>query len=398
MRLFDEIHRSDEGPAQYAEPKFTYLNRSARVAVNRMREVLEAWFSHYPTQEQAELRARFRHRYDWNHRSAFFELFLHELLLQLGCRVVIHPSMGPDQMKHPDFLVQSPKGELFYMEAVLATDESKEDTGAQARMNQVYDALDKQLDSPNFYIGMTLRGAPKSPPPAKRISDFLKERLAPLNRDQKAEILESGGLDALPQWPYEHDGWKIDFFPIPKPPGSRGEVGVRPLGMWWDVGEDYGWYEIAPRLAIRDAIVKKAGRYGDVDLPYLIAVNALNEYADRTDVQMEALFGREQWGFKDDGCDDAGEPRLIRAPDGAWRDKSGPIYTRVSAVLLVNLVSPWHIPRAHICLYRNPWAQRPYALELTRLPQAVPEGNRMKWREGESLGTIFGLPGGWPEA
>ncbi len=124
-------------------------------------------------------------------------------------------------------------------------------------MNWVYDALDKQLDSPNFYIGMTLRGAPKTPPPARQIIAFLEKRLAPLNPDQM--------VDSLPHWRYEHSWWRIDFFPIPKPPHSRGETGIRPLATW----EDNSWYEISPRLAVRKAIVKKGGRYGDLDLPYI---------------------------------------------------------------------------------------------------------------------------------
>ena len=86
MRLFDTISRHDEGLPQFAEPEFIYLNRSAKPDVSHIRELLEAWLSRYPTSVQTDLCGRFRSPDDTPHRSAFFELFLHELLLRLGCQ------------------------------------------------------------------------------------------------------------------------------------------------------------------------------------------------------------------------------------------------------------------------------------------------------------------------
>jgi hypothetical protein len=54
--------------------------------------------------------------------SAFFELFLHELLLRLGCNVEVHPDPGTGSSRRPDFLVTDPDGQQFFLEAVLATD------------------------------------------------------------------------------------------------------------------------------------------------------------------------------------------------------------------------------------------------------------------------------------
>lgn len=389
MTLFDEINRIDNGPALYAEPQFTYLNRSARQDVRRVRAVLEDWFSRYPAGEQADLRGRLRSPDDSHHRAAFFELFLHELLLRLGCRVQIHPSPSEATTKCPDFLVESPNDTPFYTEAVLASDESAQETAARARMNTVYDALDR-MDSPNFFIGMNLRGAPQTPPPVKQIRSFLIKRLASLDPDEIASYLESAGLDALPHWPYEHEGWEIVFFPIPKSPNLRGKAGVRPIGV-----QSSGWHWLDTRLAIRDAVVTKASRYGDLDLPYVIAVNALGEHVDRIDI-MEALFGREQLLIRDMPFA-PNEPEMVRAPDGAWTSKSGPRYTRVSAVLIAAPVFPWNVPRAPICLYHNPWANKPCTGELTLLPQAIPNGDRMEWEDGESLARIFGLSSGWPK-
>lgn len=392
MRLFDDIDRHDEGPAQYAEPQFSYLNRSARLSFSRTRQVLEAWFSRYPVSEQADLGARFRSKNDQQHHAAFFELFLHELLLRLGYSITIHPSPSQASTRRPDFLAESPSGGSFYMEAVVASDQSEEDAAARARMNVVYDTLDR-LDSPNFFIGLELRGAPKTPPRARPIRSFLRQRLAQLDPDEITQLVESGGFDALPHWRFEHEGWEIDFFPIPKSPRARGKPGIRPVGM--RMPEAF-WSD--PSAAIRNAIVGKAGQYGDLDLPYVIAVNALEAGVDRIDI-MEALFGKEKFMFTLTPSGPS-EPEMAVEPDGVWTSRSGPRYTRVSAVLLTSPVLPWNVPRADICLYHNPWARRPYTAELTRLPRATPEATRrdhMEWHGGESLATIFGLPPEWSE-
>jgi len=279
------------------------------------------------------------------------------------------------------------------MEAVLATDESEEDAAARARMNVVYDALDR-LDSPNFFIGMELRGAPKTPPRAGPIRSFLRQRLVELNADDITQLLKSGDFDALPRWHFESEGWEIDFFPIPKSPSRRGKPGSRPIGLRF-----HGMHASDPRLAIRDAIVGKASRYGDLGSPYVIAVNALEAGVDRIDI-MEALFGKEKFTVKLTPSGPS-EPEMTRELDGVWTSRSRPRYTRVSAVLLASGVLPWNVPRAEICLYHNPWARRPYTSELTRLARAIPEatrGEHMEWHGGESLATIFGLHPEWPEA
>lgn len=147
--------------------------------------------------------------------------------------------------------------------------------------------------------------------------------------------------------------------------------------------------------AIRDALCTKASRYGDLELPYVVAVNALDWSADFTDI-MEALFGKEKY-IIDLSRSKPSEPEKTRELDGVWTSKSGPRYTRLSAALVVIGLSPWNLPRANIRLYHNPWANLPYNSELTLLPQAVPLTSQMKLKDGKSLASVFDLPQNWPE-
>src|SRR5437016_4610962 len=102
MILFDDFVREYLGPARHAEPFYTFLNRSARPATAAVRQLLESWFANYPHEEQPDLRGRFRSTNNRKHKAAFFELFLHELLLRLRCQIEIHPLLV-NTSKRPDF-------------------------------------------------------------------------------------------------------------------------------------------------------------------------------------------------------------------------------------------------------------------------------------------------------
>ena len=47
LKLFDDFQRKYKGPADYGEPEFKYLNRSARERFAKARNKLEKWFSKY---------------------------------------------------------------------------------------------------------------------------------------------------------------------------------------------------------------------------------------------------------------------------------------------------------------------------------------------------------------
>jgi len=392
MKLFDKIVRSNDRPADYAEPKFIYLNNSARPEVGRIRDTLEEWFSRYPRKESLDLQRRFQSVIDSQHQGAFFELFLHELLKCLNCKVKVHPKISEESTKRPDFFVKCPTGSSFYMEAVIATDESQGSAAEEARKNKVYDTLNR-LDSPYFFVGMEQSGSPRTSPPGRKVGSSIKQWLDTLNPDEVVNLFRNGGWAALPRFRYDHAGWRLAFVPIPKRIQSRGKPGLRTVAM-----KSTGIQIIEPWVAIRDAIVRKAGRYGIVGVPYVVAVNAIKEQVSSEKIRrmhiMEALFGKEQYKFNRYRSP-SGE--MVRRPDGVWTSKGGPRYTRLSAVLVAAPIHHWNVPNTPVCLYHNPWTTSPYRSELTRLPQAIPQPDeRIKWQEGVSIERILGFPKGWP--
>jgi hypothetical protein len=150
---------------------------------------------------------------------------------------------------------------------------------------------------------------------------------------------------------------------------------------------DASW--VQPRLAIRDAVIGKATRYGDLDLPYVVAVNATSDFADEEDA-VDALFGPLATIVPEEGD----EHEFARLADGVW--KGGGQNTRVSAVLSTERLTPWSVGQARARLIINPWARKPLpelalGVDVLRL-----QGPVLRRFPGKDLRTIFGCPEGWP--
>lgn len=384
MKLFDDyIDRSDKEPGGYSESNFSYLNRSGRAVVENIRNFLELWFSRFPETSKLELRGRFRSKDDTQHNSAFFELYVHELLFLHGYRVEAHPESENQSNKRPDFIASRNGIEPVYVEAVLATDFSRKETSAEARLNRAYDALNK-VDSPNFFVGLNVYGSPSTPVPEKQLRSRVESFLRSLNPDVILRMIKTSSLSAAPHGRFSHAGCTFEFYPIPKAPEARGKPGLRTLGMH-GAGE-VEW--IDDKTALRKAILIKAKRYGSLGRPFIIAINAMSQYLADIDIG-EVLFGEESY-FVTRNLDKISEVDTRRL-NGTWIRSSGPINTRVSAVLIVSSVSPWSVHVRVPVIFHNPWAKHPCVYFLPNLTQSVPVNNQMEVRDGKQPDILFGL-------
>lgn len=389
--LFDDIDRIDTGPAKHSEPSFDYLNRSGRLTAQKVRNLLDQWFARLPDDAKAELQGRFRSSDDHQHFSAFFELYMHQLLLSLGFTVELHPRLRQAETTHPDYLAQKSGRRLFYLEATIAG-MSKEQAAAKARENVVYDTLE-QMYSPNFFLYIELGGCPATPPPGAKMRGFLERKLGKLDPDEVAARYETGGFDALPAWHFEHDGWDVTFRPIPKKADARGKPGIRPIGTWF-----YKPRLVASHVGIRNSIGEKATRYGELDLPFVVAVSVMDPFCDRGAIA-DGLLGQESLTFVrgPEGC--VVRSYAERIGNGAWYGPSGPQNTRVSAALVVVELFPWTIAKVIPMLWHNPWARLPLRPNIWPLAQLVPDHEKggMLERQGIDVAELLRVGPNWPD-
>jgi hypothetical protein len=387
--LFDQVQRDSKAPRGHVEPYFSYLNRSARPSSEKMRAVLEDWFSRYPSEAKNELRTRFRSLDNIQHQSAFFELYLHELLLKLGYTVKVHPDLG-GRPTHPEFLVFLKGEPVFYLEGTLASG-PKEENATEKRENQVYETIDK-IHSPNFFLKINVRGSPNTPPPGKKWSLALEKWLATLDPNELEQRMKANDFGVLPSKTLNHDGWNVTFQAIPKSPKARGKSGIRPIGMRF-----FGFEECKEDEYIRNAIKEKATKYGNLNIPYIIAINVLSLFSNDDLMILDALLGDEgitSYHMPDGSFVD----KLTREPNGAFLGPQGPQNTRVSGIIICSNLYIRNITKVNPVLWHNPWAAIPFKQDFWVLPQWIFNSDIMRLEpiQGRNIADVFCFPQGWP--
>ena len=286
-----------------------------------IRQKCELWFKHFPAQHQSDLRGRFRSINNGHHGGAFFELFLHELLIRLECEVQVHPEMGGLK---PDFLVCQPDQKQFYLEATSVGPHMGPFT-LSANERDVIDKLNK-LTSSHFEIIVSMTGKLTRTLHSKRITSGFQELLEVHDPDGVQSLVNKKGMYAAPSFMIEEGGWTLTGWLDPIPLEDRSSNRMGKLARIPIVHANN------PIDAVLEAIKGKGKKYPNLDLPLVIAVNVLNPiYAP--DADRELLCRLWPWWKHRTGD-------RLRANDIAafWRFRIGDLFNmfRSDACLYVN--------------------------------------------------------------
>lgn len=123
---------------------------------------------------------------------------------------------------------------------------------------------------------------------------------------------------------------------------------------------------------------KQPNRYGDLDLPYVVAVSetSLFPFDDAAAHRANVMFGIPRLDFSD-----GSGPRWVRGNDGVWqRADAGPRNRRLAAVLFASRLTPWTVGQADLEWWDNPFASCPVPDSLVpdvavrRQPRPGPAG------------------------
>ena len=358
LRLFDQFVRNDHRPAYRSEPDYEFLNQSAWPAYENIRKVLERWFAGYPASHKVDLCARFR-KNDHNHASAYFELYLYQVLSRIGLSPEVHPD--PDRGKgRPDFAITGAAGNRCYLEANVVI-KPRWDSDDPLEV-ELLDAIDAVAETHPTQIGVVVS--------TKGVLERSHQK-NPIRR-QVREWLESIDPIALsPADPYHNprqcirrDGWVAELVAIPLSRPSRRLIQMGPTKI--------GFLDEGPILAKN--LRSKVRRYGTLDRPLILAINTNDVFTSDQD-EHEALLGTQ---------------------DGIWRIDSSARHQRLHGVLFFRGLFPSNMHSVVSHLYVNPNAQADIPEELLKLNSMWQRNGRWQSKKGMSLGEILELPEDWP--
>ena len=404
-KLFDDIVREFMGPSDSSESLFCFLNRSARPYSHKVRELLEEWFVEFPDDisggEKNRLRTSLRNTRDDRHfASAFFELYCHALIRNQGFKCKSHPRKGSTSY---EFSVERDGTVLFYVECISVSGVSDKARGANRSFSRIEDAINKSIKSPNFFLIIKVSEGLGPSPSLKKIYppvdswlegldpdfDYECQRFSDKQSESETPLL-SGVLEAvLPHLHLTVDGWEFLFLAVPKKKEARNKA-VRTVGSFMSI--PHGQRSIVRWVDSRKPILKrlegKSSKYGPLDRPYIIALNATDPYVDDDDI--DSLF---LGAIEIHDIDSSGEVvQTETVLDNFWFQHGHPSNRNVSAVLAVIQLSPFTVVMKTPVLWINPWANIGFDTSLWQGPERVliPQESKL---EPLLIEDIYGKPG-----
>jgi hypothetical protein len=384
--LFAKFDRTDTSRRRVGESSFEFLDRSARQEIARVREYLEHAVERYPEGGRPEIFSRICSGDDVAFRSASFEVLLHWGFLRCGHKLLPHPDTGTGLEKRPDFLVKSPKGEEFFLEAVLAGEGDGRNPSAEVIKRTVLGRLDESPHA-SFLLDIHSDGDPRSQPSSNRLISHVHQWLDSLDADLLYRNLETVGPDMMPMLEWSHERWSLILRAIPLRLDQRGNAKGLICGFADGPRLINGWEPL------RSAIKEKSRRYGRLEKPLVIAINVDSFQLDSID-EVQALYGEESWVDVLGRSDFSGPQRQT---NGAWRGPKGPQNRTASAVWFFNGLTPYTLATRRSTLYLNPWAYMPVPACMLSFPHKKIIHDKLVFIEGKSLSEFFGVSRTWPE-
>jgi hypothetical protein len=375
-KLFDKTSCDFDGPQEHNENSYEYYCRSSRQEIIETRLQMEKWFQVYPDPEKTDLRNTFRNDFD----AGFFELFLFILFRSMGYTVSIHPSV-PNSNRTPDFLI-SGFDKDFYLGAKVSYYENETEKARARRLGSLYKILDKAKISDFFIYLRTVKIKSNSQPRSNEIRRAIEKSINDHQVEQLYDDMNTGKIVTPVIHIYEDEDIYIEYGPIPKSPEGRGKAAQRAIGIY---GQDAKMLNNAASL--RKALKMKAGRYNELDKPYLIAVNAIDMIAlDKNDV-WDCLTGTTCVDLE--LIRETGEVKEFRQHDGFFtgRNDQGQ-NTRVSAAFITK-INPDNWKNACYWIIENERARNPISLRTSSLITRFIECGRIYRTPGISFGEII---------
>lgn len=335
--LFDKYDH-EPGFRSRTASTYEFLCKSDCQYAREAREFLLSGLKDYPDAEARELVGRLSSE-DVQFNSAFWEIYLYQLFASIGYEIQVHPEVSNG--KNPDFYLSHPSGQNLYLEALTSGVKKELDTASNKIIGEALDYIDANVKSNLFRISIGNIGYPTNPVSKKEIANKISKWLEGLDHPECLESENSPSLkiDTGKNWKLEVEAKALQE---PSPDGSI-IYGNGGFTQWIDT-----------KTGIKDRISEKAGKYGELNEPYVIAVNSTGHGLRRDDV-FQVLFGEEEFYINPT----SGEWSQGINPNGLFLSNRQESHTRVSGVLIGYNIRPFTVKEDDVELYLHPYTQYP---------------------------------------
>lgn len=388
MQIFDQQARTDRSPRKADEPMFAFLNRCGASFFDPVRDLLQTWLDKLPAEAHTGVVGDLRSGEDAQFESAFWELYLYQLVAGTGVDISVHPDV-PGISKHPDFLVHADRP--FYLEAVSVG--SAPQKIAQQRRLRSLEAILDEARAVGWTLSMSWHEIGPRAMKSKQLRDDLLNWLHELNADGRDEAIRQamanrqfqGTIDP-PTFQFDKDGWELEFAALPVVSERAPLVGIRGAARGAGVDNSSG---------LRRVLRSKAHRYGEsMPHPLVTAVLSNTEVPTRLYQIQPVLFGLHPRGPSQ--VTDFSE----LAEDGHWRTRRGWRRAHNPYVLVGCDIHPYSIHRRSPMLWHTldpdvdlhldlPWAA---PVDLTVAEPADPTPTPQLASLGIDAGWCSGKP------
>ena len=142
---------------------------------------------------------------------------------------------------------------------------------------------------------------------------------------------------------------------------------------------------------LRDAVIKK-DLYGKLTLPFVVAVQVVDEHRIQKYDVMNGLFGQETITIGPNR-----QARNERLRNGAWISSGGSIHSTVSSVSVWSTLEPWNFRTVEPIMVHNSYAVNPLPNQAFPTGQEVVdrEKGRLLEQEGVPIAEVIGLAVNW---
>lgn len=353
-------------------------SRSLVFRKRQMLTMIDEYYHLFPDGD-GNLLKRLRSKSARDRESAEFELLLYAMFRRSGCSLEVHPYV-PYSSERPDFLVTTPDGTTFLLEATVVTGKSDQREKDEARVASLLASLGA-LRRDGFHLDFGIDGTPAKTIRTRAVVAQVKSWFDSLDLEavrERTRYLKKHA-ERYPRLRLRRSGEEEQEWREPDPPSSPAEQislciplddecwlfasvspeNERPMSFSLS-----GTFWLNHPQKIRNKLSKKARNYGNLDKPLLVAVNMLCHFGSPLqDVGVE--FSDEIFGYREAVFDEAGN--LV---DGTYVcGVLGPNANRkVSGVLVFTNFQLKTMKESFVRWMTNPWARLP----LTSLPIGLP--------------------------